>query len=61
MCMGPATPSAPAPACNRSSRRTSSPTLYHCLGISADLELRDRLNRPLSLVPWGSMIGDLLA
>jgi hypothetical protein len=36
-------------------------TIYHCLGIPADLELRDRLNRPLSLVPWGNVIHDLLA
>jgi hypothetical protein len=36
-------------------------TIYHCLGISADLELRDRLDRPMSLVPWGSVIQDLLA
>jgi len=36
-------------------------TIYHCLGIPADLELRDRLNRPLMLVPWGTVIWDLLA
>lgn len=36
-------------------------TIYHCLGIPADLELRDRLGRPISLVPWGNVIGDLLA
>jgi uncharacterized protein (DUF1501 family) len=36
-------------------------TIYHCLGIPADLELRDRLDRPLSLVPWGNVIPDLLA
>jgi hypothetical protein len=36
-------------------------SIYHCLGIPADLELRDRLNRPLSLVPWGSVVADLLA
>lgn len=35
-------------------------TIYHCLGIPADLELRDRLNRPLTLVPWGNVIHDLL-
>ena len=29
-------------------------TIYHCLGIPAHLELRDRLNRPFQLVPWGS-------
>ena len=36
-------------------------TIYRCLGIPADLELRDRLDRPLSLVPWGNVIGELLA
>ncbi len=36
-------------------------TIYHCLGISADLELRDRLHRPFQLVPWGSPIRDVLA
>jgi hypothetical protein len=35
-------------------------TIYHCLGIAADLELRDRLNRPLALVPWGDVIHGLL-
>jgi Protein of unknown function (DUF1501) len=36
-------------------------TIYRCLGIPADLELRDRLGRPISLVPWGNVIGELLA
>ncbi|MBI3412045.1 MAG: DUF1501 domain-containing protein [Planctomycetes bacterium] len=36
-------------------------TIYHCLGIPADLELRDRLNRPFTLVPWGNVIGELVA
>jgi hypothetical protein len=36
-------------------------TIYHCLGIPTDLELRDRLNRPFQLVPWGSPIYELLA
>jgi hypothetical protein len=35
-------------------------TLYHCLGIPTTLELRDRLNRPFSLVPWGNPVLDLL-
>src|SRR5262245_47297673 len=35
-------------------------TIYHCLGIPADLELRDRLNRPFTLVPWGNVIGEFL-
>jgi hypothetical protein len=36
-------------------------TIYHCLGIPADLELHDRLRRPYQLVPWGSPIQELLA
>src|SRR5262245_47318860 len=28
-------------------------TIYHCLGIEADLELHDRLTRPFALVPAG--------
>src|SRR5262245_1391138 len=36
-------------------------TLYRALGIPADLELRDRLQRPFTLAPWGSVIKDWLA
>jgi hypothetical protein len=36
-------------------------TIYHCLGLPADLELHDRLHRPYQLVPWGSPITELLA
>jgi hypothetical protein len=36
-------------------------TIYHCLGIPADLELEDRLHRPFQLVPWGSPIREVLA
>jgi hypothetical protein len=36
-------------------------TIYHCLGLPADLELRDRLARPIQLVPWGSPIRELLS
>jgi hypothetical protein len=36
-------------------------TIYHCLGIPADLELRDRLHRPFTLVPWGNVVHELLA
>jgi hypothetical protein len=36
-------------------------TIYHCLGISKDHELYDRLARPIQLVPWGDPIPDLLA
>jgi hypothetical protein len=35
-------------------------TIYRCLGIPADLELRDRLNRPFSLVPWGNVVEELM-
>jgi hypothetical protein len=35
-------------------------TIYHCLGLSTDFELRDRQQRPYALVPWGSVIQDLL-
>ena len=34
-------------------------TIYQCLGIPAELELRDRQNRPFQLVPWGSVVGEL--
>jgi uncharacterized protein (DUF1501 family) len=36
-------------------------TIYHCLGIPKTLELRDSLNRPYVLVPWGDVIADVLA
>jgi len=36
-------------------------TIYHCLGIPANLELLDRLKRPNQLVPWGSPVRDLLS
>ena len=36
-------------------------TIYHCLGIPADLELRDRLDRPFALVPWGRPILEVIA
>jgi len=36
-------------------------TIYHCLGVPKDLELRDNLDRPFQLVPWGDVIGDVLA
>jgi hypothetical protein len=36
-------------------------TLYRCLGIAADFELRDRLDRPMAVVPWGNAIDELLA
>lgn len=36
-------------------------TIYHCLGIHPQLELRDRLNRPHLLTPSGSVVMPLLA
>jgi uncharacterized protein (DUF1501 family) len=36
-------------------------TLYHCLGVPADIELVDRLERPFGLVPWGKPIEEILA
>jgi hypothetical protein len=36
-------------------------TIYRCLGISADLELRDQLQRPLAVVPHGQPISAILA
>jgi hypothetical protein len=35
-------------------------TVYQCLGLPLDLELRDRLARPIQLVPWGTPIRELL-
>lgn len=34
-------------------------TIYDCLGIDHKVELRDRLDRPFQLVPWGSPIREL--
>jgi hypothetical protein len=36
-------------------------TIYRCLGIPADLELRDQLGRPLTVVPNGTPIDSVLA
>jgi hypothetical protein len=36
-------------------------TIYHSLGIPADLEIHDRLNRPLPLVPGGAPVTELFA
>ncbi|HKA06646.1 MAG TPA: DUF1501 domain-containing protein [Gemmataceae bacterium] len=35
-------------------------TIYHCLGVSKDLELRDSLQRPIQLVPTGDVIREVL-
>ena len=36
-------------------------TIYHALGVPADVELRDRLDRPVPLLPDGSAIRDVFA
>src|SRR5262249_13302523 len=36
-------------------------TIYHALGISADLEFRDRLDRPILLLPEGEPIRDVFS
>jgi hypothetical protein len=36
-------------------------TVYECLGVPHDLELRDRLQRPFVLCPWGKPIREVLA
>ena len=35
-------------------------TVYAALGIPLDTELRDRLDRPYTLVPWGKPIADVM-
>jgi hypothetical protein len=35
-------------------------TIYTCLGISHEHELRDRLDRPMAVVPWGRPITEVL-
>jgi hypothetical protein len=35
-------------------------TIYECLGVPPDTELRDRLGRPLALVPWGAPVREVL-
>jgi hypothetical protein len=35
-------------------------TIYECLGVPHDLELRDRLARPFTLCPWGSPIREAI-
>ncbi|MGE3822102.1 MAG: DUF1501 domain-containing protein [Isosphaeraceae bacterium] len=36
-------------------------TIYRCMGVPADLELRDQLQRPLTVVPHGQPIAGVLA
>jgi hypothetical protein len=36
-------------------------TIYECLGVPHDLELRDRLARPFVLCPWGSPIREVMS
>jgi hypothetical protein len=35
-------------------------TIYHCLGVSPDHEIHDRLQRPYKVVPAGAVVHDLL-
>ncbi|OWK47415.1 hypothetical protein FRUB_01114 [Fimbriiglobus ruber] len=35
-------------------------TIYACLGIPADTELKDRFDRPSLLVPWGRPIAEMM-
>jgi hypothetical protein len=35
-------------------------TIYACLGLAHDHELRDRLGRPFPLVPWGEPVRELM-
>jgi hypothetical protein len=35
-------------------------TIYTCLGIDPNLEIHDRLGRPLVLAPWGNPVPELL-
>lgn len=35
-------------------------TIYECLGIAPELELHDRLGRPIQLVPWGTAIREVM-
>jgi hypothetical protein len=35
-------------------------TIYTCLGVSPEIEMRDRLERPFGLVPWGAAIAEIL-
>ena len=35
-------------------------TIYECLGVPPDTELRDRLQRPYTLVPWGAPIREVV-
>ena len=36
-------------------------TIYHALGVPADVDLRDRLDRPVPLLPEGAAIRDVFA
>lgn len=36
-------------------------TVYHALGVDPTMELRDRLDRPFQVCPWGQIVPELLA
>jgi hypothetical protein len=49
------------PSTNPTSPADIIATVYQCLGIPPDTELRDRLDRPTVVVPWGKPVGELIA
>ena len=49
------------PSTNPTSPADVIATVYQCLGIPPDTELRDRLDRPLAVVPWGKPVSELIA
>jgi uncharacterized protein (DUF1501 family) len=48
------------PSTNPTSPADVIATVYQCLGIPHDAELRDRLNRPFAVVPWGKPLADVV-
>ena len=49
------------PSLNPTSPADVIATIYACLGIAADHELKDRFGRPTAVVPWGQPVTELLA
>lgn len=48
------------PSTNPTSPADIIATVYQCLGIPHDTELRDRLDRPFGVVPWGRPVAELV-
>jgi hypothetical protein len=48
------------PSTNPTSPADIIATVYQCLGIPHDTELRDRLDRPFGVVPWGKPVAELM-